>query len=383
MNKVFFTKETLPEEFQNADLNAESFEFSFSNIDDPFFVTKGKTIVDLAYKDEKGRRITGNITAPFDGVVSRKHLFLYGVGTRSSRRIKEGDLFYLFYDEDEYVQTLKTSYSIKEDEITGEKRINWSKINGESYYSSENSDLNGCYYPLLDYKALICFNLFSSWPVLVLRCRKDICRIRKKDVVHFIFDEKTVLSYTVAEAVKTSDLWVEISFKLSRGDLDTMKSKSFLKIRIDSTKDILSTEITNRTKRLTDSIAQCSFKQYVHAFENALLECDFHWPDNTGRKHSDSDTLISSSEPCYVYLMHDTAKGFHKIGISNNPEYREHTLQSEKPTIELLASKAFPSRLIAEAIESALHKAFGEKRLRGEWFKLDEQDVIDLKLTLK
>jgi hypothetical protein len=71
-----------------------------------------------------------------------------------------------------------------------------------------------------------------------------------------------------------------------------------------------------------------------------------------------------------------------KIGISNRPEYRERTLQSEKPTIELLCAKQYPSRTIAEAIEGALHKAFGEKRLRGEWFNLSDQDVIDLKITL-
>ena len=80
--------------------------------------------------------------------------------------------------------------------------------------------------------------------------------------------------------------------------------------------------------------------------------------------------------------MVDTTNGYHKIGISNNPEYREHTLQSEKPTIELLAAKQFPSRIIASAIESALHSAFGEKRLRGEWFDLTDQDVSDIKLTL-
>ena len=37
---------------------------------------------------------------------------------------------------------------------------------------------------------------------------------------------------------------------------------------------------------------------------------------------------------------------------------------------------------LAEAIESALHKAFEAKRIRGEWFNLSEQDVIDLKITL-
>ena len=80
--------------------------------------------------------------------------------------------------------------------------------------------------------------------------------------------------------------------------------------------------------------------------------------------------------------MHDTTNGFYKIGISNNPEHRERTLQSEKPSIEIVCSKEYPIRSIAEAFEAALHKAFASKRIRGEWFSLDETDVMVLVKTL-
>ena len=80
--------------------------------------------------------------------------------------------------------------------------------------------------------------------------------------------------------------------------------------------------------------------------------------------------------------MVDTTNDFHKIGISNNPRYREHTLQSDKPTIELLCCKEFPTRKIAESIETALHNAFSEKRIRGEWFNLSKDDVASIKETL-
>ena len=86
---------------------------------------------------------------------------------------------------------------------------------------------------------------------------------------------------------------------------------------------------------------------------------------------------------CYVYLMRDTTNGYFKIGISNKPEYREKTLQSEKPTIELLAYKKYPTRKIAEAIESALHTAYGQQRIRGEWFSLDGTDAAVIIETLK
>ena len=81
--------------------------------------------------------------------------------------------------------------------------------------------------------------------------------------------------------------------------------------------------------------------------------------------------------------MKDTTNGYYKIGISNKPEYREKTLQSEKPTIELLTCKKYPTRKIAEAIESALHSAYSQQRIRGEWFNLDDVDVATIIETLK
>ena len=89
-----------------------------------------------------------------------------------------------------------------------------------------------------------------------------------------------------------------------------------------------------------------------------------------------------SADFCYVYLMNDTANGFYKIGMANDPEYRESTLQSEKPTIVKICQKKFPSRKIARVIESALHKVYENKRIRGEWFSLKERDIWEIKQTL-
>ena len=90
----------------------------------------------------------------------------------------------------------------------------------------------------------------------------------------------------------------------------------------------------------------------------------------------------NSEENCYVYLMLDEVNGYYKIGISNSPKYRERTLQSEKPSIKLICAKEFPSRRIAEAIESALHKAYAAEHLRGEWFNLTAKDVQEITQTL-
>ena len=83
-------------------------------------------------------------------------------------------------------------------------------------------------------------------------------------------------------------------------------------------------------------------------------------------------------DACYVYLMHDLKTNFYKIGISNSPTYREKTLQSEKPTIILIRSKRFPNRKIAEILEKTLHNTYINKRIRGEWFALDLEDITDI-----
>lgn len=71
-----------------------------------------------------------------------------------------------------------------------------------------------------------------------------------------------------------------------------------------------------------------------------------------------------------IYLAIDENTGYYKIGWSKNPSKREKTLQSEKPTIKFL--KTIDGRI---KDESYLHKAFANKRIRGEWFNLDIEDV--------
>lgn len=72
----------------------------------------------------------------------------------------------------------------------------------------------------------------------------------------------------------------------------------------------------------------------------------------------------------WVYLMKDLRTGFHKIGESNNPHYRERTLQAEQPLIELVEAWK------TEAwVERHLHDCFKNYRLRGEWFDLPQEHI--------
>jgi len=69
-----------------------------------------------------------------------------------------------------------------------------------------------------------------------------------------------------------------------------------------------------------------------------------------------------------TYIMIDHNTGFYKIGKSKNPCFREKTLQSEKPTIEMIL-------IINQDIEKELHQKYSDKRVRGEWFQLDDQVI--------
>lgn len=80
----------------------------------------------------------------------------------------------------------------------------------------------------------------------------------------------------------------------------------------------------------------------------------------------------------YIYVMIDKNTGYYKIGRSVNPKHRERTLQSEKPTIEMLFNyKAIISH------EKELHNMFKDKRIRGEWFDLSGSDIIEIKEFFK
>ena len=77
-------------------------------------------------------------------------------------------------------------------------------------------------------------------------------------------------------------------------------------------------------------------------------------------------------KPYQTYVMVDNNTGLYKIGISRTPYKREQTLQSEKPAIKMLF-------FLNMNVEKDLHEKFDSKRVRGEWFALDESDLLYIK----
>ena len=127
----------------------------------------------------------------------------------------------------------------------------------------------------------------------------------------------------------------------------------------------------------------CEFWKSKEDFENS--KSSFKQLEFTSPKYCttvNNPHTITRSETCYTYLMQDEATGYYKIGMSKNPEYRERTLQCEKPTIVLLASRKYYSRGEARDQERYLHQKYRLARVRGEWFNLTINEVIDVKSSL-
>jgi len=106
-----------------------------------------------------------------------------------------------------------------------------------------------------------------------------------------------------------------------------------------------------------------------------ILDSNFeHFDGNSDMsiKYLDVENPVSNYSDKFtkVYVMIDKNTGYYKIGRSSNPLKREKTLQSEKPTIELLFHH--DARI---SNEKELHDMFNNKRVRGEWFDLNGSDL--------
>lgn len=88
-----------------------------------------------------------------------------------------------------------------------------------------------------------------------------------------------------------------------------------------------------------------------------------------------TDSGNSNEDACYVYVMRNNDNGAYKIGISKNPGYREHTLQSQEPDITCIFQLEFPTRDIARLVERSIHEEYAGYRLRGEWFSIPREMI--------
>ena len=202
--------------------------------------------------------------------------------------------------------------------------------------------------------------------------------IHKGDTISLLLDNDDILDYTLSKKPIQKKRY---GFTLFQDDIDALLYNRIVSCRITyADEEEMPMDLDFKNSVLGD-YARDALHYYLSIFieEVKKLFPSYIFPIRKAKRTQSGFGF----NWCYVYLMKDISNGYYKIGISNTPEYRERTLQSEKPTIELLASKKFPTRKIAEAIESALHTVYSQQRLRGEWFKLDDADVAAIIETLK
>lgn len=95
-----------------------------------------------------------------------------------------------------------------------------------------------------------------------------------------------------------------------------------------------------------------------------------------------SEPLKDGCLSCFVYIMRNNDNGAYKIGISNDPAYREHTLQSQEPNITCIFQVEFPTREIARDIEHNMHIKYAEYHMRGEWYAIPHEEISKVMLDI-
>jgi len=82
-------------------------------------------------------------------------------------------------------------------------------------------------------------------------------------------------------------------------------------------------------------------------------------------------------DPGFVYLLREINGAHYKIGKTKNPESRAKTFGVQLPySVEYECVINTPSMSV---LETALHERYAHKRINGEWFALDPEDVEYIK----
>lgn len=120
----------------------------------------------------------------------------------------------------------------------------------------------------------------------------------------------------------------------------------------------------NRGYEMISSFQSCSGK-YSLNYVKEILESTLTVAANKHRYMKENCNSIKT------YIMFDENIGYLKIGKSKNPKFRERTLQSQNPSIKIF-------KICDKNVEKEIHKKYADKRVRGEWFDLSEEDIENI-----
>lgn len=281
---------------------------------------------------------------------------------------------------------------IEIDPFTKEKHLEWENVGGNNFYEkilngsinmvSKKPDIN---------RLFLTINHIANKDVLILRHPskdymldlgdKFFILFENNDVIEFEIEKKSFLIYSSYGSIYKQVF--ENRITLFEEDLIKLKNSLIKDWRIQISGNRKIENMSHFGGEMHNyhniELLQTALKSMFADYFEIVTKFENYKP----LKRIELTNIKLSEETCYLYLMKDLANGYYKIGISSNPSYREKTLQSEKPTIELIISKEFPNRKIATSFESALHKSYQHKRLRGEWFELNIIEIEEIKFVLK
>jgi hypothetical protein len=232
------------------------------------------------------------------------------------------------------------------------------------------------------------FNYLESCDYLVFHFSSKHYMLREGDKISFLFSNDNSIDFELNSDSylfkSTGDIKIfENKIQITGEEILLFQNEDLKNWKITLNKSnqiILGLEVGNDTYLHKEELVK-ETRIFANQYSELVRKENPAYQPLLERQINQKGSALNDSE-CYVYLMVDTSNNFHKIGISNSPDYRERTLQSEKPTIELLAAKKFVNRDIASSFEKALHSTYESKRLRGEWFELEENEISDLITTL-
>lgn len=345
-------------------------------VSDGDFVSKGDEI--YKYKDSKYNELIHK--AEKDG-------FIHIVDLGKIYSIKKNELLYYIRNNDNQrvIEKYQNIPSVIVDDFTQSKSIVWNRVstkNGLSYGIVTKSD-NG----LVDLN--FTFNYLQNEDKIVFYFNPKQIRPKQSDKILFLFESDEFIEFSlncnpISIKSQNDEKVLEYKSSITKSELELFVNKEFKKWKINlvtESREILGGEKGSIIDYESKSNLKIVIKKFGADYASTVLSNISDYQPIENRESIVSTDL--KDDTCHVYLMHDTTNGYYKIGISNKPYYREKTLQSEKPTIELIASRKFPVRKIAESIEKSLHGVYDNKRLRGEWFELDEKDVEHIVESLK
>ncbi len=282
--------------------------------------------------------------------------------------------------------------SVSDDEFSESVEIKWDKVFGtpilsNKYFNNTQNPNNKIYtygdgFLLkkgvwdLELQLRFTFNFTNQNNFIVFKYSIiNPYKFKHGTYISFKYDNDDVLSFEILKPFKNeSEEVYQSKSVLTKTSLNTFISSKLIRWKITP-----STNSESIEGEISDIESQNILQDYSSKYLNLVKK---HVKNYDEIKSDNSKFSSEQDEDCFVYLMVDTTNSYHKIGISNSPKYREKTLQSEKPTIELVCSKSFISRKMCLTIEQSLHKTFESKRIRGEWFNLSNKDIEKVKQVL-